>query len=1284
MNHQFALIAWWLGTILGVSTASSADPADTHPDLHLIPWPKAIERGDGYLQLSPTSRIVAEDKSLTPLADVLSQEIALITGLRLKAATGPAKSGDIVLRINKDLRADEPILMLRNRQPVRTTDGAHTVTVGEQVVVEGFDYRATAEGMSTVLQLIGQLKGEFRLPKVTIKDWPHADYCGVMLDVGRQDHPIEAIKKVVQICRLYKARYLQLHLTDDQGWTFPSTKYPQLGTKNYGAHGGIAPRVYKLDELKELVAWADARGVTLVPEFEMPGHSAAAVRSMPEVFDAINPQSKQPVGIGCMNISNEELYAVLDTLVGEMCDVFKSSPFFHIGSDEVTYGRLSLNPGYKAFMEKHSLKDDHELADHFVARACEIVKKHGKKAIKWEGLANFASKDVIIMCWDNNSTLATEALARGYTTITCPWTLAVPWEQWNMYRCNGSQLKKGDSVLGSTLVAWEQPPATHITNLRQLPLRQERTWGPDNSVTVEGFASRFQPLDAVAGKLLQMPPKVLQDATFSTSLATNDFLDPVFAGDGNDATFFKSATTPKSGDHLTLSFKEPKLVYGIEVLTGINNHGQLDGGDVQVSSDGKQFTTVAKLAEGTAKAILKDNQVQAVRLRAAVDQSEPLVVRSINLRMMVEVSGKVANPSVAIGEGNVAVTKGDAEFAYPIGACATPVINRDFTLKLNNGGNAYNYSGPISGTGKVELYAGGPNAPLVLDGKLPNTLQGTWIVRSGRVVLAKEPGVDGLGGTIFVGGQSEQDCLVWNAANQINDSAQITLLSSAKGSASLVLNGFSETVDRLEITDGGKVQTGNGGVLNVRELLLEDKGLSHGVYTSSSDWVQGSGYVVVGDVKRVEVAGNVEDPNKLIGNGNIGLLKGPSSFKLNDSIGSFAIVGDAPVTLQCTGDFARFSGFIAGKSPVRIEGNLELTGPQSSTYQENTTLVRGKLKLSKPAGAIAIPGNLNFGGSAAENNGDTVVLEADGQIAPSAVVRIDGTQPCILNLNGHATSFSRLVLAGAGEVRTGKGGTLRVKQLWHDGSRLKDGVYTSTEGFIGGTGKVIVDSRVDVQGVIGSPELAIGPGNIGNLTGNTKIGYPSSGGDYDIITNGFTLQLDSGDGNAFAYSGSISGDGNVEFFMGPSYTGYRDTPMPLNGSKPNTLIGKFLVKKGRVQLEKPAGVDAISGDVIVGGQGFNDCLFWKNSDQLKDSVNITLLDAGNNGAAHLHLNGCNESAASLTMTANNKVLTDTADGKSGTLTVKSLTIGGEKKPSGTYSAANERWIEGKGKVIVGP
>jgi hexosaminidase len=1287
---QLAAVAFAL--VVGCAVAAAPDPADTHPDLHLIPWPKVLRRGVGHMRITADSRIVAGAAQLEPLAEVLSAEIARLTGLKLKVASGPGRVGDVVLKIDTTIKAGEPILTLRNREPVRTTDGAHAIAIDEQATVTGFDYRATAEGTSTIVQLLGKDKDGLRLPRVKIEDWPHADYCGVLLDVARQDHPIDAVKKVVQICRLYKARYLQLHLTDDQGWTFPSTKYPRLGSKNYGAHGGTAPRVYKLAELKELVAYANARGVTLVPEMEVPGHSGAAARSLPEIFDAINPQSGQPVGMGCMNMSNEAIYPALDAIIGEMCDVFRSSPYFHIGSDEVSSGRLSLHPGYRAFMAKHSLKDDNQLADHFIAEVCALVKKHGKKAIKWEGLANLATKDVIIMAWENNSTVASEMLARGYTTITCPWGLGVPWEQWNMYVCNASRLKKGDSVLGATLVAWEQPPRTHITNLRLLPSRQERTWGPDNSVTVEGFAERFRPLDAVAGKLIDMPPRPRLEATFSTSVGTSDFLDPVFAFDGDEATFWKSAVAPKSGDHFTVTFRQPRSVYAIEVLTGINRRGLLPGGEVQVSSDGTQFTTVATLDKGTARAVLKDRRVQAVRLRAVADQREPLVVRDVKLRLLVEVSGVVRNPSAAIGEGNVAATSGDTEFAYPIGTCAAPVINQGHTLKLNNGGNPFGYSGPITGSGKVEIVAGGDNAPLVLDGKAANTMQGTWSIKAGRVVLAKESGADAMGGTIVVGGPGARSSLVWNGNNQVHDAAEIQLLNTDKGTASLDLNGFSDTIGRLSLASGTKVLTNGSqgaGVLTVRELTVDGKSQLRGVYTSSSGWLHGTGYVVVGDVKHVGVSGVVDDPNRAIGADNIAVLASAATFQLPDGDCSVTVVtGNFPLTLAAAGRRARFLGFLTGNGPLRIEAaagqTLEIAGPHSNVGKGPTTLARGVLRLNKPGNAVAIPGDLTLGGSAAENKGDGVVWGADGQVGATAVVTLAGSQSSFLDLDGHKVALGKVLLSKAAAVRTGKGGELRVRQLFVDGRRIEDGTYRAPQSWLEGTGTVVIDSHVDVRGIIGSPEIAIGPGNIGNLTGNAKIGYPSSGGDYDIATNGFTLTLDSGDGNAFAYSGSISGTGNVEFFMGPSHTGFRDAPLRLGGSKPNSTSGKFLVKKGRVQLEKPEGVDAISGDVIVGGQGFNDCLFWKNSHQLKDTVNITLIDAGNNGAAYLHLNGCRETAASLTMTANNKVLTDGAGGVGGVLTVKALTIGGVPKPAGTYSAATEKWIEGKGKVIVRP
>jgi hexosaminidase len=1284
----------------GPSTRA-ADPADKYPGLNLIPWPRAVQLGEGRMNVTAESRVVAAQKELDPLARVLAEEIALLTGLKPMVVTGSALPGDIVLTVNKAVLADEPILVARERQLVKTRDGAHRLTVGDRAVVEGFDYRAVAEGSATLLQALRQSNGQVSLPKLTVRDWPHADYCGMLVDVARQDHPVAWLKKMVQVCRFYKVRYLQLHLTDDQGWTFPSTKYPQLGTKNHGAHGGAAPKVYTLEELRELVAYADARAVTLVPELEMPGHAGAALRSLPAVFDAINPKTKQPVGLGCMNMASEELYPALDTIIGEMCDVFRSSPYFHIGGDEVSMGRVALHGGYKAFMEKHQLKDDHELASFFIVRVNEIVKKYGKKAIKWEGLANEASKDVIVMTWDKNNNTAGPLVARGFTTITCPWDLGVPWEEWNMYVCNGSRLKKGDAVLGATLVAWEQPPQTHLAGVRNVAARQERTWNPDHEVTAQGFAARFQALDAAVGKLLEAPVRPRMDADFVATAGTCDLLAPAFAFDSNDATFYKSDRAPSAGDHFTVTLKEPRLVHAVEVLTGINRGGLLDGGAVQISPDGVNFKTVATLKKGFAQVVLTENQVRAIRLLATSAQNDQLVVREIKLRLMVEVSGKVKGPAAAVGEGNVAVLKGDAAFTPPMNNCDVPVINKGFTLALHAGAGPSSYSGPISGTGTVEIHAQGQGATngtaaLVLSGKAPNTIKGTWRVKAGRLVLAKEAGVPAIGGTIVVGGQSDKDGLVWNNDRQIGAPASIRLLNFAQGGAYLNLNGFHDVIDSLTMDAQTRILTqgpAGGGVLKVGELVVAGKSTPKGVYTSTMPWLQGDGYVVVGAVNSVAVSGDVGDPDRAVGAGNLAVLKAASTIKLPAGECSIPIDLRAfSLTLTSVGAAARYSGFITGSGSVRLEAAagqaarqpLEIAGASANTYRGPTVLVRGVLKLNKSGGAKAIPGDLTLGGSAPANEGDGVIWAADGQVASSAVVTLAGDRPSFLDLAGHQAVVAKVVMSRASVIRTGAGGALHVKQLHVGGQRLADGTYKAPQPWLEGTGTVTVDARVDVQGRHGDCNALIGPGNIANLTGDTAFCYPVSDCDIDIITNGHTITFDSGDGNPFCYRGAVSGSGNVVLLMGPSHTGYKDAPLRLAGARPNTTTGKFFVRKGRVQLEKPDGVDAISGDVIVGGQGFNDCLFWVNSNQIKDSVHITLIDAGNSGAAYLHLNGCSETVAGLTMTAGNLVKTDAAGGASGVLTVRSLTIDGVKMPAGTYTSASAKWIEGKGKVVVQP
>ncbi len=493
-----------LAAAVPAQDAATEVAAQRPAGLNLIPWPKSLTLADGRLNLTARSRIVATRDDLKPLAAILSDEVFLATGQRLPTATGTGAAGDIVLKVNPALKADADIYTVKNNAFTYTRDYAHTIAITDRAVVEGFDCRATAEGSATVLQALAVDGDKLALPRMTVKDWPQADFLSVMVDLGRQYISPEALRQTVQACRFYKVRYLHLHLSDDQGFTFPSKAFPKLGSRNSAAHGGIPPRVYTMQELTDLVAFADARGVTLVPELETPGHSSALRLAMPELFDA----PKEPGGeawIAVMNMANDEMYPALDTLVGEICDVFKSSPYFHIGCDETQLGILAELPSTKEYMAKHGMTGVHELFIQHVQRMSQIVAKRGRKTIAWEGAPVIGpmTNDVIVMTWEGSANSAARYQAAGFTTITVPWGLSVPLVQWNMYICNGSFLKRTDRVIGASLPMWEMSTEALIdAYLKGIPIRHERTWGPDNVFTEEELTRRAAATEARLGSLI--------------------------------------------------------------------------------------------------------------------------------------------------------------------------------------------------------------------------------------------------------------------------------------------------------------------------------------------------------------------------------------------------------------------------------------------------------------------------------------------------------------------------------------------------------------------------------------------------------------------------------------------------------------------------------------------------------------------------------------------------------------------------------------------------------------
>jgi len=223
---------------------------------------------------------------------------------------------------------------------------------------------------------------------------------------------------------------------------------------------------------------------------------------------------------------------------------------------------------------------------------------------------------------------------------------------------------------------------------------------------------------------------------------------------------------------------------------------------------------------------------------------------------------------------------------------------------------------------------------------------------------------------------------------------------------------------------------------------------------------------------------------------------------------------------------------------------------------------------------------------------------------------------------------------------------------------------------------------VNVGGNYDNPNVAPGAAARANITNNTTFGWQTGTCAIPVQNNGYTFTLDSGNGNDLNYGGAITGTGTVRFLMGPwSPTPYwtLNNPLRLTGAQPNTIQGTYYAAKGRVQLEKSDGVAAISGNIIVGGQGDNDGLFWAANDQIIDIATVSLLNSAH-GGAYLDLNGHTETITALSMAATAKVAT----GNGGVLTVSTLTIGSQSYGGGTYTTLNSSFVTGSGSVVVVP
>ena len=472
-----------------------------------VPWPRCVELKSSRLDIGPHSRIVAAEPVLQPLAKIIAEEIQAVFGVRLAVVDGRGGPGDIILVNDAALQGE-----------------SYTLEVADRATIRGGNYGAVALGTATLLQALRLQDGRATVPCISVTDEPAVEYRGLLVDVARQYHSISSLKQIVQLCRLYKIRYLQLHLTDDQSFMFPSKAFPELATQNH--HGG---KTYSLEELRDLVAYADARNVTIVPEYEVPGHSAAANRALPNLF--LIRGTKPYEHHASINFAKDEVMQAVATIVGEMCDVFRSSPYFHIGGDEADLQFADQNREFQAAFKKHNLPNQHQLYRKFVVDMNEIVKRHGKRMIVWEGFGREPNspvqipKDILVMAYEIRFYQPDALVRDGYTVINASWTpLYVvnkncrPPEEiyaWQLRQFKPFGAKATDAgvlvppegkVFGAQMCAWEQPEKAELPSLRlRLPAMAERIWNPKTEKEYSDFARRLEATDALLERLVRQP-----------------------------------------------------------------------------------------------------------------------------------------------------------------------------------------------------------------------------------------------------------------------------------------------------------------------------------------------------------------------------------------------------------------------------------------------------------------------------------------------------------------------------------------------------------------------------------------------------------------------------------------------------------------------------------------------------------------------------------------------------------------------------------------------------------
>ncbi|MDV6251307.1 beta-N-acetylhexosaminidase [Vibrio sp. EA2] len=384
----------------------------------LLPKPNHIEVHESYFSLHNRVGISTYSDLANSAKDWLLDELKRIHQFELTASN----NSQIIFKSNPTL-----------------DKGAYRLKVTEESIkIEAGSKSGFTHASATLLQLIRRNGEDTSMEVVccSIKDRPRFKYRGMMLDCARHFHSVEQVKRLINQLAHYKFNTFHWHLTDDEGWRIEIKSLPEL--TNIGAWRGLDESIepqythlsqryggfYTQEEIKEVVAYAAQRSITVIPEIDVPGHCRAAIKSLPhmlvEAEDTTEYRSIQHYNDNVINPALPGSYEFIDKVLEEVAALFPA-PYIHIGADEVPHGVWSQSPACQALMEQQGYSDYKELQGHFLRHAEDKLRGLGKRMQGWEEAqhGNKVSKDTVIYSWLSEEA-ALNCARQGFDVVLQP------------------------------------------------------------------------------------------------------------------------------------------------------------------------------------------------------------------------------------------------------------------------------------------------------------------------------------------------------------------------------------------------------------------------------------------------------------------------------------------------------------------------------------------------------------------------------------------------------------------------------------------------------------------------------------------------------------------------------------------------------------------------------------------------------------------------------------------------------------------------------------------------